>query len=138
MSIQFVTQQSDVAKQGVVCPPACPPPRLLVSNGALNVTMSQSPAPPAIGNWGDTQVETSATGTEWVAFPSQAANELAVINGTAVDISIRRAGSTGDGTRVPSGTSVVIPLVANTNEVEVQRFDEDNTQVTVGGVWASY
>lgn len=85
--------------------------------------------------------QTSSTGTNWVAFPSTACRSLDLINTAvastspstipaAVDIRWRYV-STSVWETVRAGTSTLIFVNANANEVEIQRADGSNSQITV-------
>lgn len=74
---------------------------------------------------------TSATGTTYTAFGSQACEQLDIVNTAvaAVDIEVRRGGS-GYTIVVPAGSSRMFVGIANASDLQVRRLDQSNTQVT--------
>jgi hypothetical protein len=86
-------------------------------------------------------VQTAATGTNWAAFPSQACTAIDIVN-TAVASSSPSAIAAATNIRwryvnttiwevVREGASALVFVTSNANEVEIQRADGSNTQITV-------
>ena len=77
---------------------------------------------------------TSATGATFVAFGSQACEQLDLVNTApaAVDLEIRRGGS-GNTIIVPAGSSRMFVGLSNASDLQVRRFDQSNTQITFTG-----
>lgn len=72
---------------------------------------------------------TSATGTTWVAFASQACNGLDVINTTGTALEYRRDGA-GLTVYIADSSSRMIGGITNANQIQMRRQDVSNTQVT--------
>lgn len=75
---------------------------------------------------------TSATGSSYVAFDSQACERLDVVNTAsgAVDIECRR-GATGATLTVPAGGGYSFDGITNASEIQIRRADISNTSVSV-------
>lgn len=73
---------------------------------------------------------TSATGTTYTAFGSQACTGLDVVNNTGTTIEYRRGGA-GTAMQIPTGTARIVIGITNANQVDVRRTDTSNTQVTL-------
>lgn len=76
------------------------------------------------------EVQTSATGANWVTLPNIGLSRVTIWNSSNVTIEVRRA----------DDTSKVLPLLAytalelsdeNANKYEIRRQDQNNTQVTI-------
>ena len=84
-------------------------------------------------------VQTSATGTNWVALGSNVANRVIFNNTTGTTMAIRY----GSGTAISllNNQSITINLptggTLNSNQLQVQRTDQSNTQVTLGFIYES-
>jgi hypothetical protein len=99
---------------------------------------------PRVGTTTILAATTSATGSLWVAFGSQACTALDVVNtrstagatpaaDAAVAIRARRT-STTDWVTIRAGGSYMLTGLTNANQVEIQREDQSNTQLPVTGV----
>jgi hypothetical protein len=86
-------------------------------------------------------VQTAATGTNWAAFPSTTCTAIDIVN-TAVASSSPSAIAAATNIRwryvdttiwevVREGASALVFVTSNANEVEIQRADGSNTQITV-------
>ena len=74
---------------------------------------------------------TNATGATFVAFGSQACEQLDLVNTApaAVDLEVRRGG-TGNTITVPAGSSRMFVGLANASDLQARRLDQSNVQVT--------
>jgi hypothetical protein len=99
---------------------------------------------PRVGTTTILAATTSATGSLWVAFGSQACTALDVVNtrstsgatpaaDAAVAIRARRT-STTEWVTIRAGGSYMLTGLTNANQVEIQREDQSNTQLPVTGV----
>jgi hypothetical protein len=84
----------------------------------------------AVTSYDQAETQTAATGTNWTALASGATKNITVRNRTGTSIDIRKVGgstffSLADGDDVP------LPVLANSNEWEIKRTDNSNTQVVV-------
>lgn len=79
-----------------------------------------------------TSKQTSATGATFVQFPFLLCNTLDIVNThpSAVDIEVRRGGS-GYTIIVPAGSSRAFEGLTSADELQIRRFDQSNTQVTI-------
>lgn len=77
-------------------------------------------------------LQTNATGSTYTAFGSQACEMLDIVNTApaAVDLEVRR-GSSGNTIIVPAGSSRMFVGLSNASGLEVRRYDQSNTQVTI-------
>lgn len=89
------------------------------------------------GTEANVSVQTAATGTNWTAFSSQAANELYIINDTGTSIEVRQGGA-GVALPILNNTSYTFGGITNLNQLEVRRVDTSNSQVTVKGRYKIY
>lgn len=89
-------------------------------------------------------VSTSATGTAWVAFGSQACSSLDLINtavlsaspsaiAAATNLRWRYVGQTPWFT-LREGASQLVLGITNANQVEIQRADGSNTQIPLAAI----
>lgn len=78
------------------------------------------------------KLTTSATGTTFVAFPSQACERLDIVNAEpdAVDLQIRRGGS-GETLCIPAGTTRMVEAIADASDIQVRRYDLSDTPIEV-------
>jgi len=118
-------------------------PSLLTRNTpASDAAFSQGA--PRVGTTTILAATTSATGSLWVAFGSQACTALDVVNtrstsgatpaaDAAVAIRARRT-STTEWVTIRAGGSYMLTGLTNANQVEIQREDQSNTQLPVTGV----
>jgi hypothetical protein len=74
--------------------------------------------------------QTSATGSSWVALASGATRNITIRNRTGTSIDIRPVGSS-DFFTMADGDTETYPVNANSNEWEIKRSDNSNTQVVV-------
>lgn len=77
-------------------------------------------------------VQTSATGATFVALGAQACTTLEVKNTRpgAADIEVRR-GASGATVCVPAGAADVFSGITDASDLQVRRWDQINTQVTI-------
>jgi hypothetical protein len=88
------------------------------------------------GQWGTSRVQTSASGTTFVALPTFDCDEVLVVNASGVSMDLRNSSETsGVGIVLPDGGSITLPVSANAQEVAVRRNDQSNTQVYVGFIY---
>lgn len=78
------------------------------------------------------KLTTSATGTTFVAFPTQACEELDIVNAEpgAVDIEIRRGGS-GETLCIPAGTTRLVRSITDASDIQARRSDLSDTPAVV-------
>ncbi|GAB4023301.1 hypothetical protein GCM10028808_73330 [Spirosoma migulaei] len=76
-------------------------------------------------------VTTAATGSNWAAFASTVCSKLTIFNGTGTAISVRQ-GAAGTAVALPTGMFFTFEGITNASQIDVQRVDVSNTQVTVG------
>lgn len=93
---------------------------------ALTVTSSAS----VITTGTILSLQTSATGTTFVNFPSQTCKQLDIVNTSGADIEYRRGG-TGNTITVPNNSGRTILGITNASDISIRRLDTSNTQVTV-------
>jgi hypothetical protein len=80
------------------------------------------------------QVQTSATGADFVALPTVAAKEFRINNDALTVIEIRKVATGGSSNElIALGASASFACLANMDEWEIRRADSDNAQVTVNG-----
>lgn len=83
-------------------------------------------------SWGTDEVETSATGTNWVTLPAHAeVRGISVVNDTGTTILLRQVGGTVGVPIFNGGSFSLERLQRSTAEVQIKRKDESNTQVAV-------
>jgi len=75
-------------------------------------------------------VQTSATGADFVALPSNPATSVILYNRSGTEISWRY-GSSGQELRIADGIGEEISVVGNSNTIQIRRTDQSNTQVTI-------
>lgn len=75
-------------------------------------------------------LQTAATGTNWVAFTSQACVALDIANNSGVTIEYRR-GAAGTAMQIPAYSSRMVVGITNANQIDVRRTDTSNTQITI-------
>jgi hypothetical protein len=85
---------------------------------------------PAVASYDLAETQTAATGTNWTALTSGATKNITVRNRTATSIDIRKVGGSVFFT-LADGDDVPLPVLANSNEWEIKRTDNSNTQVVV-------
>lgn len=78
---------------------------------------------------GNGSTTTAATGTNWTALPSHQTKEVSFVNLSGTSISVRYGA--GVGLSLPNGTGFTFKGVTNTNQLQVKRTDNSNTQVAV-------
>lgn len=83
---------------------------------------------------GNLSVQTHATGTNYVAFASQACRQLTIVNDSGADI-VFQQGGTGAAVTVWDHTTFTIFGITNADQISVKRKDDSNTQVTVASRW---
>lgn len=108
-----------------------PNPQIGVTpEGAIKVSSNPSPATA----WGTDSVSTAGTGTNFTALPSHDAAAVLIVN-PSVALDVRKVGASAFVT-MAAGTGLEIPVVANSNEIEVRRNDVSNSQISVKFVYA--
>lgn len=75
-------------------------------------------------------LQTSTTGTSYVAFASQACTSLDIVNNSGTTIEYRR-GAAGTAMQIPSGAARMIIGITNANQIDIRRTDTSNTQVAI-------
>ncbi|MEN9885468.1 MAG: Erwinia phage phiEaP-8 [Pseudomonadota bacterium] len=85
---------------------------------------------PTTGSGTILQLQTSTTGSTYVAFQAQACVALDIVNNTGVTIEYRR-GATGTAMQIPNGAARMVIGITNANQIDVRRTDTSNTQVTL-------
>lgn len=89
-------------------------------------------------------VQTAAVGTNWAAFPDQPCISLDLINSAvasssptsiaaATDLRWRYVG-TSNWITLRAGASQVVLGILNANQVEIQRADGSNTQISLSAI----
>jgi hypothetical protein len=91
---------------------------------------------PAITGWGTDQAQTSATGTLYVNLASHSCKQVRIRNDTGTTIDVRNSGGTASPYMLLTGTDVLIPVQANSNEIAIHRHDDGNTQVFVSYIYS--
>ena len=89
------------------------------------------------GRWGTSSVDTSESGATWVSLPDVDCDEVLLVNTTGVTLGLRSSEATL-GIKLPDAYGPAIPVSGNAREVQVRRFDESDTPVTVGFIWRRY
>jgi hypothetical protein len=84
----------------------------------------------AVTSYDQAETQTASTGTNWTALASGATKNITVRNRTGTNIDIRKVGGSVFFSLV-DGDDVPLPVLANSNEWEVKRSDNSNTQVVV-------
>jgi hypothetical protein len=84
----------------------------------------------------ESTVQTSATGASWVTLGSNAASEVTFYNASGTDLEVRRAPS-GAVIPLPNGFGLTLATLANSNELQIRRKDQSNTQVTITFTYAN-
>jgi hypothetical protein len=85
---------------------------------------------PAVASYDLAETQTAATGTNWTALASGGTKNITVRNRTGTSIDIRKVGGSVFFSLV-DGDDVPLPVLANSNEWEIKRTDNSNTQVVV-------
>jgi hypothetical protein len=83
-----------------------------------------------VTSYDQAETQTAATGTNWTALASGATKNITVRNRTGTSIDIRKVGGSVFFSLV-DGDDVPLPVLANSNEWEIKRTDNSNTQVVV-------
>jgi hypothetical protein len=84
----------------------------------------------AVTSYDQAETQTAAIGTNWTALASGATKNITVRNRAGVSIDIRKVGGSVFFT-LADGDDVPLPVLANSNEWEIKRADNSNTQVVV-------
>jgi hypothetical protein len=79
-------------------------------------------------------VQTSATGTTFVALSQQVAGSVTIINNTGTTLEISKDGGTTK-IQLPTAASFCVNFITDANQVSVRRADTSNTQVTAYYEW---
>jgi hypothetical protein len=89
---------------------------------------------PRMAAGGNMEVETSATGTNWVAFETQTCKQLTLVNDTGTAMEFRQDGA---GVAIPVADDALFTIfgIENAAQIEVRRVDTSNTQVTLVARW---
>jgi hypothetical protein len=85
---------------------------------------------PSVTSYDLAEAQTAATGTNWTALASGTTKNVTVRNRTATSIDIRKVGGSTFFS-LADGDDVTFPVLANSNEWEIKRTDNSNTQVVV-------
>jgi hypothetical protein len=101
-----------------------------MAGGIVDGTMISMSVLPAVTSYDLAETQTAATGTNWTALASGATKNITVRNRTGTNIDIRKVGESVFITLV-NGDDVTLPVLANSNEWEIRRSDQSNTQVTI-------
>ena len=92
---------------------------------------------PVLGSAGNISLQTSASGSTYVAFASLACKQLTIFNDTGVDVEVQQGGA-GVAIPVANGSGGVdFYGLANASDLGVRRKDVSNTQVTVKARWGA-
>lgn len=91
---------------------------------------------PAMTTGGNVSAQTTALGTTYQAFGSQACKQLTVSNQTGTTIEVQQGG-TGVGFEIPTGAMMPFYGLSNANALGIRRKDQATTQVTVTARWES-
>ena len=81
-------------------------------------------------------VQTAATGTNYVQGSDVACNQVTLANATGTTICIRKCTSAGTSiassgeVKVATAGTFTIRGISNANQVKIKRLDDSNTQVT--------
>ena len=111
----------------VINPRTNPVPVGIVS-GTVNGTFTSGI--PTVTVTDNDSAQTSATGTNWVQFASHAGSkQVMIFNQTGTSISYRFG--TGVDIPIPDNSVIVLGVKANSNELQIKRTDESNSQVVV-------
>ena len=89
------------------------------------------------GSWGTSEIETAASGATWVDLPDIDCDEVLVVNATGVALELRSSQASA-GIKLPDAGGPTIQVTGNAREIQLRRFDQSNTQVTVGIIWRRY
>jgi len=79
--------------------------------------------------------QTAAVGTNWVVLGNNPCFKCTISNQTGTSIDVRQGGS-GAAFTIPTGTVFTFDGILNTNDLEIKRTDNSNTQVTVSIRWS--
>lgn len=85
---------------------------------------------------GNIAVTTSAVGTNYTAFASQACKQLTISNNTGTVVELRQD-ATGEALPIQNGSYFTFYGLTNANQLDCRRTDTSNTQVTVQARWES-
>lgn len=84
---------------------------------------------------GNLSVQTSATGSTYVALGSSPAFKATLSNQSGTTIDVRQGGA-GIAFPIPTGQIFEFEGITNTSDLSIKRTDNSNTQVTVAFRWA--
>lgn len=90
------------------------------------------------GKWGTDRVQTSASGATWVTLPNHDCDEVLIVNSSGVALDLRASGESSSGIKIPDAGSPVIPVSANSAEVQIRRNDLGAAQVHVGFIFRKH
>jgi hypothetical protein len=108
---------------------------LRISYGTAQVSPAALlPVAPQMIGGGNISVQTAATGTNYTAFASQVCKQLTLSNQSGVTIEVRQ-GAAGVGLQIPTGAFYTFFGITNATQLDVRRFDTQNTQVTITARW---
>jgi hypothetical protein len=93
-------------------------------------TIATNTAAIVVTSYDQGETQTAATGTNYTALSSGATKNITVRNRTGTSIDIRKVGGSVFFT-LADGDDVRFPVLANSNEWEIRRSDQSNTQVTI-------
>lgn len=89
---------------------------------------------PVMSTAGHLSVTTSAVGTDYVAFGSQACKQLTISNDSSVKLDVRQGGA-GVAFKLIAGTYYTFFGLSNANQLDVRRSDTSGTQLTITARW---
>lgn len=93
-------------------------------------TVTATSTNPVVTVVDNTSTQTAATGTNWVQLASHTGvKQVLLWNTTGTAISFRYG--TGTAISIPNNTAIAVAVKANSNEIQIQRTDTSNTQVTL-------
>lgn len=104
-------------------------------SGALTTEVTGE-VKPVMAASGHLLATTSATGTSYVVFASQACRQLTISNQSGTTLEFQQGGA-GAGFLIPTGSFYTFFGITNTNQLGVRRADTNATQVNVTARWES-
>jgi len=91
---------------------------------------------PFMATGGNLQLQTAATGSNWVDFSAQTCKQLTVSNQSDATIEVRQGGA-GVGFQIPKTAFYTFFGVSNANQLSIRRVDQANTQIAITARWES-
>lgn len=89
---------------------------------------------PRFATGGNMTVQTAASGANWAIFATQDCVQFTIVNNTGTTIEFRQDGA---GVAIPvfDKSPYTIFGISSTDQIEVRRVDQSNSQVTVAARW---